>query len=483
MCSSRRAPTPRSTRRAQARRVHPPTAQPAPGTSDHSSTSTCSPGPAPAQPVRRPALISVLASLRRRLERRTRPAAAQGSAAPALHGLSARFPARLGASDSRILRAFLQRYKRLVRSSTRLARGLGSGSSPSTTTTSRSSARWDGNRRCATCASSAVSPVSTRRSAPRNRGLSPVRPEQGGSEQGARSSRGGGGTRSRDSWTIHAAKGLEFKVVIVADAFATSGPARPDKIVALSDGRFGFRMVHPTRGFRREPVFDWDEVKEAAGDQDRAERLRLYDVAMTRAIDRLIVSGVIYLRAHVRTHDADRLVAPAGSTLQEAIAEADDTPLEVERADARFVVYRRLGMAPSSPPPPRPLVEPDDAESRTPVGSLGEAPGWPIPRLGIVLPSLSDISLLLRCTTCDGSRTARSRCSSASSYRYYAERVLGLPPRVPERSTDGELGVTRGLDGGRRRSPSASRARSARRPGRPCLATCSMTWSAAGTRT
>ena len=101
---------------------------------------------------------------------------------------------------------------------------------------------------------------------------------------------GGGAVRLL---TIHAAKGLEFKVVIVADAGRdVGGPRGPDEIVALSDGRFGFRMVHPTRG-KREPVFDWDEVKEAAGDQERAERLRLYYVAMTRAIDRLIVSGAI----------------------------------------------------------------------------------------------------------------------------------------------------------------------------------------------
>ena len=51
-------------------------------------------------------------------------------------------------------------------------------------------------------------------------------------------------------------------------------------------------MVHPTRGDRR-PVFDYEDVRKAEEGQERAERLRLYYVAMTRAIDRLIVSGAI----------------------------------------------------------------------------------------------------------------------------------------------------------------------------------------------
>ena len=48
--------------------------------------------------------------------------------------------------------------------------------------------------------------------------------------------------------TIHAAKGLEFDVVVVADA----GRARPpvSDILALSDGRFGFKVAHPSTGTR-----------------------------------------------------------------------------------------------------------------------------------------------------------------------------------------------------------------------------------------
>src|SRR6266850_327654 len=41
--------------------------------------------------------------------------------------------------------------------------------------------------------------------------------------------------------TIHGAKGLEFKVVVVADAGRDRQPPAPDEILALSDGRFGFK--------------------------------------------------------------------------------------------------------------------------------------------------------------------------------------------------------------------------------------------------
>ena len=45
--------------------------------------------------------------------------------------------------------------------------------------------------------------------------------------------------------TIHAAKGLEFKVVVVADAGRDRPAPAADEMLALSDGRFGFRVVDP----------------------------------------------------------------------------------------------------------------------------------------------------------------------------------------------------------------------------------------------
>jgi ATP-dependent helicase/nuclease subunit A len=136
--------------------------------------------------------------------------------------------------------------------------------------------------------------------------------------------------------TIHAAKGLEFKVVIVADAGRDKAPPSPEEIVALSDGRFGFRVADPVTASRR-GAFDYDEVKEARRAEDEAERLRLYYVAMTRAKERLIVSGAI---DRSRTADAS---TPIGWVLRrlDAAAELDaagDTPVEIERNGARLVL-------------------------------------------------------------------------------------------------------------------------------------------------
>jgi ATP-dependent helicase/nuclease subunit A len=355
---------------------------------------------------------------------------------PLFTALERGLPEELAEGDSRLLRAFLQRYERLARASTRI--GLEALCERVVTEHDYDLAvlaRWDGTRRFANLRKLGL----LARNYESIRGADIAGFVRFVRDQGALGAKeleavaqeeGGGAVRLL---TIHAAKGLEFKVVIVADAGRdVGGPSGPDEIVALSDGRFGFRMVHPTRG-RREPVFDWDEVKEAAGDQERAERLRLYYVAMTRAIDRLIVSGAIDPR-----RQSER-TTPIGWVLerldlQEAIGEADDTPREVERGDARFVVtVGRHAPEPDAPEPDVPA--PDDAEHDLQLELFGELPGGR-PRLGIVLPPLGDVPAP---PVHDVRRLSYSSLAlfERCSYRYYAERVLGLPPRVAERRTDG----------------------------------------------
>jgi ATP-dependent exoDNAse (exonuclease V) beta subunit len=132
--------------------------------------------------------------------------------------------------------------------------------------------------------------------------------------------------------TIHSAKGLEFKVVIVADAGRDRNAPSPDEILCLPDGRFGFRVADPATGSRR-PAFAYEQVREAEREAERAERLRLYYVAMTRAIDRLIVSGAI---DPARTADQ---ATPIGWVLARLEAReldaAGEGPLELVRDGAR----------------------------------------------------------------------------------------------------------------------------------------------------
>src|SRR5688500_19944009 len=74
--------------------------------------------------------------------------------------------------------------------------------------------------------------------------------------------------------TIHAAKGLEFKVVVVADAGRDRAAPSADEILCLSDGRFGFRVADPATGVRH-AAFGWEDVKDVRRREDEAERLRL----------------------------------------------------------------------------------------------------------------------------------------------------------------------------------------------------------------
>ncbi|HSI98343.1 MAG TPA: PD-(D/E)XK nuclease family protein, partial [Gaiellaceae bacterium] len=229
--------------------------------------------------------------------------------------------------------------------------------------------------------------------------------------------------------TIHAAKGLEFKVVIVADAGRElGGPRGGDEIVALSDGRFGFRMVHPTRGDRR-PVFEFEQVRAAERDRERAERLRLYYVAMTRAIDRLIVSGAID-----RERAADR-ETPIGWVLErlgieEAMTSGREDPTELERGDARFLL--RVDRYDGSAGPKLGGQEPEPAEGQLPL--FGELPPGELPPAielaPLAAPSTPPLHDVRRLSY--SALALYERCS----YRYFAERVMGLSPVKRERDGD-----------------------------------------------
>jgi ATP-dependent helicase/nuclease subunit A len=214
----------------------------------------------------------------------------------------------------------------------------------------------------------------------------------------------------------------------VADAGRdVGGPRGADEIVALSDGRFGFRMMHPTHGERR-PVFDFEEVREAERREERAERLRLYYVAMTRAIDRLIVSGAIDPE---RTADRETPIGWVLDRLEahDTVAAATDEPVELERGDARFVLH--VGRY----EPPAPPEVPD--EGGTQLALFGEMPSGQA-AFGVELaplsvppePPLHDVRRLSY-----SALALFERCS----YRYFAERVLGLPPvaGAPDAAVEG----------------------------------------------
>jgi len=232
--------------------------------------------------------------------------------------------------------------------------------------------------------------------------------------------------------TIHSAKGLEFKVVVVADAGRDRGRHDADEILCLPDGRLGFRVAEPSTG-KRLSTSEYESVRTAEQDAEGAERLRLYYVAMTRAIDRLIVSGAI---DQDRKADAN---TPIGWVLDRLDAsELDDVgaepgPVEIERGGARLLI-RLDRHSPEAEAEPAPVVVeqlelfeasengggPPEAPALAP---LAEVPAPPLHRVRRL--SYSALSLFERC-----------------SYRYFAERVVGLRPAGAAGSVPGQAGLT-----------------------------------------
>jgi ATP-dependent helicase/nuclease subunit A len=232
--------------------------------------------------------------------------------------------------------------------------------------------------------------------------------------------------------TIHAAKGLEFKVVFVADAGRDKAPPSPDEILALSDGRFGFRVADPVTT-RRRGAFDYDEVREARRAEEEAEKLRLYYVAMTRAKERLIVSGAID-----REKKADAST-PIGWVLgrldaDEELESSREAPVEIERGAARLLL-RVDRYAPDAPAVKDDLPE----EGQLELFAVGEAlePLAPAPVLPVlVAPAEPPLHRLRRL-----SFTALSTFEQCS-YRYYARYVAGMPERKPVGTGEGGLRAT-----------------------------------------
>ena len=230
--------------------------------------------------------------------------------------------------------------------------------------------------------------------------------------------------------TIHSAKGLEFKVVVVADAGRDRGRPDADEILCLPDGRLGFRVADPSTG-KRLSTPEYEAVREAEQHAEQAERRRLYYVAMTRAIDRLIVSGAI---DRERGADAG---TPIGWVLERLDAgeldEVGEGPVEIERDGARLVIRLDRWSATAEAPEPETPREAQlslfeaAANGGSPVEApalapLTEIPAPPLHRVRRL--SYSALSLFERC-----------------SYRYFAERVIGLRPVEAVGSVPGQQGL------------------------------------------
>src|SRR5439155_26088630 len=90
--------------------------------------------------------------------------------------------------------------------------------------------------------------------------------------------------------TVHAAKGLEFPVVCVAD-LGREGRGDDGALQISPDGRVGLQVA--SLGGGSHSALRMDEIKAEQEEQAEQEERRIFYVAMTRAESRLIVSGAL----------------------------------------------------------------------------------------------------------------------------------------------------------------------------------------------
>jgi ATP-dependent exoDNAse (exonuclease V) beta subunit len=359
---------------------------------------------------------------------------------PLFTGLEHSLPPGLADRDERLMRAFRQRYDRLVEAMPRLSlerlceRVIAEHDYDLAVL-----ARWDGRRRYANLRKLAR----LARSYEELRGADVQGFVRFVAEQeavGARELEAVAEEEGADAvrlLTIHAAKGLEFKVVIVADASRDRVPPSPDEILALPDGRFGFRVADPVTAKRR-GAFDYEAVKEARQEAERAERLRLYYVAMTRAKERLIVSGSVDLGSERETPTPiawvlDRLAA------DEELAAAGDVPVELVRGNARLLV--RV----DRPGAEQPVIAEPETEELGQLALFAE-----LDEVSTSTPAAPELPPLVALPEPPLLRVRRLSFTSLSlfeqcSYKYFARYGLGMSER-PVEVEGGEPGERSGIE-------------------------------------
>jgi ATP-dependent helicase/nuclease subunit A len=197
--------------------------------------------------------------------------------------------------------------------------------------------------------------------------------------------------------TIHRAKGLEFPVVCVADLGRAPRWSAPLVRVGR-DGRLGLRVARPGTG-RKEPALDYDALTEEARARAAEEERRLFYVAMTRAQERLIVSGAAAVEKWGQGNGVP--MAWLGPALV-----GDVSATEGVSEGVRYSVVR-----------PEPEADLDALVRHI---DVHEGPGQDVRPPAQLPPQAEPPAVAAVSYT---SLAAYARCG----YRFYTERVLGIP--------------------------------------------------------
>ena len=225
--------------------------------------------------------------------------------------------------------------------------------------------------------------------------------------------------------TVHAAKGLEFDVVVLADQGRERAARGLPDVLVSSDGRVALRAPD-TNGVLR-PAIGYTAAAKAEREGEREEGRRLQYVAMTRARQHLIVSGALLPGEQTSIAEVCRL-------LEIGLDDEGD----VDRGQARLTVRVTRPVAHVAAGNGAPTVPPAAVDRGPEVGAqlaLFTEGG----RVAAPLPPLAEIPAAAPVPVRRLSYSALAlygRCG----YRYFAQRVLGLPEPVIPPAPDEGLG-------------------------------------------
>jgi ATP-dependent exoDNAse (exonuclease V) beta subunit len=237
--------------------------------------------------------------------------------------------------------------------------------------------------------------------------------------------------------TIHRAKGLEFPVVCVADLGRAAGGVRP-RLLLGADGSVGLR-TKPVGGGESVPALAWESLAATELAAEAEEERRLFYVAMTRARDLLLLSGGL---------DTERWPDPraGGPPLDWIVRALVDDPVttfaapEVVHERAWAGRAARLRCALNAPATldvvlPRAALAPADrprpgAHSTALPAAPGVLPAPPRPRPAPQRVSYTSLQAYAKC-----------------GYRFYLERILGLPKEPAPIPDEPEAPAAAGLEG------------------------------------
>ncbi len=228
--------------------------------------------------------------------------------------------------------------------------------------------------------------------------------------------------------TIHAAKGLEFPVVCVADLGRRRPP--PSDRLYVSGERLGLRLWRPGAG-EGVKTLEFDELRAERQAREREEESRVFYVAMTRARERLLLSGAVDFGSWPRENDVSAPISWLGPALIPSIAElvkggggTRTVPAGAGGPNVRVTLSDPASYGEVLREPPRP--------ERTAGRDSGDAAPAPQPSEPVVRSSAPQPPAL-PATLSYTSLAQLERCG----YRWYLERHLRMPEEI---SGDGRAG-------------------------------------------